>query len=95
MKKLINKIKELTNDYDNLDMRLRHLTEEVGEYAGALTVDKNEKPGKVNKEPAYVEAVDILINAFALCFAEGLTKKNITKIGLQKIKKWKDRQKKK
>ncbi len=78
------------NSGGTVDGLLTNTVEELGEYAGALTVEKGLK-NKVLKESSMHEAVDLLICAFSLFKASGGTLKDFKSYGQIKLAKWKKR----
>ena len=69
---------------------LRNTMEELGEYCAAVTITKGIKK-KPLKETPQQEAVDLIICALSLFYAEGGTDEELAEYGLKKLKKWADR----
>ena len=78
------------NSGGTIDGLLNNTIEELGEYAGALTVEKGLK-NKTLKESSMHEAVDLLICAFSLFKASGGTIEEFKSYGQIKLDKWKKR----
>lgn len=89
----LNHVKEITlKDLKSNDkhLLLRNTIEELGEYANALNVEEKIK-NKPLKESARQEAVDLVINALSLFFAEGGNLEELAEYGEIKLKKWEKR----
>lgn len=72
------------------DYLLRNTTEELGEYCAAITISEGMK-NKPLKETPRQEAVDLIICALSLFYAEGGTDEELATYGMVKLKKWSDR----
>lgn len=72
------------------DYLLRNTTEELGEYCAAVTISEGIKD-KPLKETPRQEAVDLIICALSLFYAEGGTDEELAEYGMVKLKKWEDR----
>jgi len=72
------------------DYLLRNTMEELGEYSAAVTIEAGIKK-KPLKETARQEAVDVIICALSLFYAEGGTDAELAEYGLVKLQKWADR----
>jgi hypothetical protein len=71
-------------------VRTAEITDELGEYAAAKTVEKGVKKKKL-KESSLVESVDLIICSLSLFFANGGRFADLVKIGQEKLNKWEDR----
>lgn len=74
----------------NKDYLLCNTMEELGEYCAAVTISKGIKK-KSLKETPQQEAVDLIICALSLFYAEGGTDEELAEYGLKKLTKWADR----
>ena len=87
---MFKKIKELTT----LDIQIygkdnifHCLVEEVGEYSAARIIERGIKK-KPLRESAKIEAVDVVIMALSIYFAEGGLISELAGTAEQKMKKW-------
>lgn len=91
MEKFLKRIQEITKKdlakNHSKDILFRHLVEEVGEYANAVTVEEGVKKKEL-KESSKIEAVDVVICAISLYFGTGGTLKELAVIGDEKLNKW-------
>lgn len=81
---------DLANGH-NVDVLLRNTTEELGEFCAAVTIESGIKV-KPLKESSQQEAVDVVICALSLFFAQGGNTDELVSYGHQKLKKWEARQ---
>jgi hypothetical protein len=81
--------KDLAKNHSE-DLLLRHTVEELGEYAAAKTVEQGIK-NKTLKEDSKTEAVDLIICALSLFFANKGTVDELYRIGFEKLSKWEKR----
>jgi NTP pyrophosphatase (non-canonical NTP hydrolase) len=89
LSKIAKKIQKLTLEQtSNVDVRLRHTIEEIGEFAAAVTIEKGEKNKKCG-ESSISEAVDVVICALSLLYVQGGTTDDFITIAKKKLKKWK------
>lgn len=88
MYKDIKKIVE--RDRATVDEYYLYISEEIGEIAQALLVDKKLKRRKL-KEPAYSECVDVIVATLGLFIKLGGTEKEFNKIFKKKSGKWRKR----
>ncbi len=72
------------------DYLLRNTMEELGEYCAARTITEGIKQ-KPLKETPRQEAVDLIICALSLFYAEGGTDIELAEYGIVKLQKWADR----
>jgi NTP pyrophosphatase (non-canonical NTP hydrolase) len=91
MNKFLKRVEDITQKdlakNHSRDILFRHLVEEVGEYANAVTVEEGIKVKEL-KESSKVEAVDVVICALSIYFASGGTMKELVSIGNEKLNKW-------
>jgi hypothetical protein len=94
IKKFLERTKEITladmATGHGKDYLLRNTMEELGEYCAAVTITQGIKK-KPLKETARQEAVDVIICALSLFYAEGGTDEELADYGMVKLKKWSDR----
>ncbi len=72
------------------DYLLRNTMEELGEYSAAVTVSEGIKQ-KTLKETPKQEAIDVIICALSLFYAEGGTDEELAEYGMKKLDKWENR----
>jgi NTP pyrophosphatase (non-canonical NTP hydrolase) len=74
----------------DVNLLFKNLVEEVGEFAKALTVEQGLKKKHIDESSMH-EAVDVVICALALFYARGGTNEELSRYGLKKLVKWKER----
>ena len=72
------------------DYLIRNTAEEFGEYCAAVTISEGIKIKPLKESPKQ-EAVDLIICALSLFYAEGGTDEELASYGMTKLQKWADR----
>ncbi len=70
-----------------IEYLLQNTVEELGEYAAARSVLQGTKTKKLKETPLQ-EAVDLIICALSLFYAEGGENEELAEYGLKKLNKW-------
>lgn len=94
IEKFLNRTKQITladlATGHGKDYLLRNTMEELGEYCSAVTITDGVKQ-KPLKETPRQEAVDVIICALSLFYAEGGNDEELAEYGLVKLRKWAER----
>lgn len=93
MQEFLDRVKWLTAldlQKNTIQDLFTHTAEELGELAGAMTIEKGVKK-KPLTESAKWEAVDLTICALAMFYAHGGTDEELREMGLTKLLKWEKR----
>lgn len=94
IEKLLDRIKTCGENDEYTDDPFRmmgYITEELGEFAAAITAEEGGKGGKPCDESARDENIDIIIAAFGNYFAGGGTLEYLYPQMNKKLKKWEAR----